>query len=78
MEYKIPTELPQIIKPTIPFTNIPNPIGAGKLIYSNNVHQYIPLYYIQVLILQLRKILKRRLRRRKNKYKNTIFLQPKG
>lgn len=48
--HKIPINVPEIIKPKVPFTNIPNPFGTAKAIYGEKIVHYIPLYYVQRLI----------------------------
>ena len=35
LEVKVPKEIPEIIEPKIPLTNIPNPLGTARLIYKN-------------------------------------------
>ena len=47
---KIPRNIPEVIKPKIPFTNIPNPLGTAKAIYGEKIVHYIPLYYVQQFI----------------------------
>lgn len=47
MTIKIPKNLPEIKEPKIPFTEIPNPLGTARIIYSNEVEQIVPLYYLQ-------------------------------
>jgi len=59
LEVKIPKEIPEIIEPKIPFTNIPNPIGTAKLIYKNGDIGYIQLYYLQNAILFVKRKIER-------------------
>ena len=56
---KIPNEIPEIIKPKIPFTNIPNPIGAARYVYKNGDVKYIPLYHLQTAILFVKRKIER-------------------
>ena len=57
MEFKIPQMPIEIKEPKIPFTNIPNPIGAAVYIYPDGWRRLIPAYYIQKLIRRIFNIL---------------------
>lgn len=60
MKITISKDILEIKKPTIPFTNIPNPIGVARVTYKDGVEYVIPFFYVQDLFLNIKYNLKKK------------------